>query len=67
MHSKSDDVLTLFSGAGGFSYGFASAGIKPLCGAEIDEDACRSYESNVGSPCHNVDLAITPPAFSKSY
>lgn len=65
MHSKSDDVLTLFSGAGGFSYGFASAGIKPLCGAEIDEDACRSYESNVGSPCHNVDLAKTPPAFFK--
>ncbi|WP_443191758.1 DNA cytosine methyltransferase [Pseudomonas indica] len=65
MHSSSDDVLTLFSGAGGFSYGFASAGIKPLCGAEIDENACKSYENNVGSPCHNVDLAKTPPAFFK--
>ncbi|MFG0396514.1 DNA cytosine methyltransferase [Pseudomonas sp. zbq_4] len=65
MSSRSDHVLTLFSGAGGFSYGFASAGIKPLCGAELDKSACESYEANVGSICHNVDLSQTPPSFFK--
>ncbi|ENH5664637.1 DNA cytosine methyltransferase [Pseudomonas aeruginosa] len=65
MNSRSDHVLTLFSGAGGFSYGFASAGLKPLCGAELDKSACQSYEANVGSTCHNVDLSQTPPSFFK--
>jgi DNA (cytosine-5)-methyltransferase 1 len=66
MHSssvKSDTVLSFFSGAGGFSYGFAQAGIKPLCGAEIDRDACATYEANVGSECHNVDLSSIDPDF----
>lgn len=49
-------VLSLFSGAGGFSYGFSQAGLKPLFGAEINEDACQSYELNIQSPCHQVDL-----------
>lgn len=65
MNSRSDDVLTLFSGAGGFSYGFASAGLKPLCGAEIDKSACQSYEANVGSPCYNMDLSQASPSFFK--
>ena len=56
-------VVSLFAGAGGFSYGFSQAGLKPRFGAEIDSDACRSYELNVGSPCHQVDLGtITPTA-----
>lgn len=55
--AQSDDVLSFFSGAGGFSYGFAQAGLKPLCGAEIDQNACATYERNVGSTCHNVDLS----------
>lgn len=66
MHSpfsQSDDVLSFFSGAGGFSYGFSQAGLKPLCGAEINQDACITYESNVGSPCHNVDLSSVDPDF----
>jgi DNA (cytosine-5)-methyltransferase 1 len=65
MNSQSDDVLTLFSGAGGFSYGFAMAGLKPLCGAEIDSDACQSYEANVGSTCYNMDLSQASPSFFK--
>lgn len=65
MNSRSDDVLTLFSGAGGFSYGFASAGLKPLCGAELDKSACQSYETNVGSTCHNIDLSQISPSFFK--
>lgn len=54
-------VLSLFSGAGGFSYGFMQAGLKPIFGAEINKDACLSYELNVQSPCHQVDLASVAP------
>lgn len=62
-HSKSDSVLSLFSGAGGFSYGFSNAGLSPVCGAEIDKDACATYEENIGSTCHNVDLSSVEPNF----
>jgi len=65
VHYDSDHVLSLFSGAGGFSLGFSAAGLKPLCGAELDKDACATYEINVGSTCHNVDLSCTPPSFFK--
>jgi len=58
-------VVSLFSGAGGFSYGFSNAGLKPLFGAELNKDACLSYESNVGSPCHQMDLGIIEPKILK--
>ncbi|MDO9400354.1 MAG: DNA cytosine methyltransferase [Polaromonas sp.] len=61
MHSQSDQVLSLFSGAGGFSYGFSMADLKPMCGAEIDKNACSTYEANVGSTCFNVDLSEVAP------
>lgn len=54
-------VLSLFSGAGGFSYGFSMAGLKPVFGVEINKDACQSYELNVGS-CHQIDLGTIKPA-----
>jgi DNA (cytosine-5)-methyltransferase 1 len=60
---NSDDVLSFFSGAGGFSYGFSQAGLRPKSGAEIDKDACATYEENVGSTCHNVDLSSIDPDF----
>ena len=60
---KSDSVLSLFSGAGGFSYGFAQAGLRPICGAEINEHACATYEDNIGGTCHNVDLSAVEPSF----
>ncbi|HZS80213.1 MAG TPA: DNA cytosine methyltransferase [Herbaspirillum sp.] len=59
-------VLSLFSGAGGFSYGFSQAGLKPLFGAEINEDACQSYELNIQSPCHAVDLSTVNPSLFKA-
>ena len=59
-------VVSLFAGAGGFSYGFSQAGLKPRFGAEIDRDACRSYELNVGSPCHQVDLGTISPTAVKA-
>lgn len=63
MNSPTDAVLSLFSGAGGFSYGFSLAGLKPLFGAELNKDACSSYEANVGSTCHNIDLSQISPGF----
>lgn len=64
LESMSPDhlVLSLFSGAGGFSYGFSMAGLKPAFGAEINKDACQSYELNVGSPCHQIDLRTVEPS-----
>lgn len=59
-------VVSLFAGAGGFSFGFSQAGLKPRFGAEINRDACWSYELNVGSPCHQIDLStIDPKAIKK--
>jgi DNA (cytosine-5)-methyltransferase 1 len=61
--ASSDDVLSFFSGAGGFSYGFAQAGLKPRCGADLDPDACASYERNVTGTCHQLDLSGIDPDF----
>ena len=62
---SSNLVISLFSGAGGFSYGFSQSGLKPLFGAEIDADACSSYELNVDSPCHKLDLSLVEPKVLK--
>lgn len=60
--SKDNTVVSLFAGAGGFSTGFSQAGLKPLFGAEINADACSSYEANVGSACHQLDLSTVAPS-----
>ncbi len=59
----SDDVLSLFSGAGGLSYGFHLAGLKPVAGAEIDSDACKTYRNNLESECFELDLSTANPNF----
>ena len=61
--SKSDAVVSLFSGAGGFSAGFSQAGLKPLFGADINADACQTYQLNIGSPCHQLDLSTVEPSY----
>lgn len=62
----SDAVISLFSGAGGFSYGFAQAGLKPVFGAELDSDACATYEKNLARDCHALDLSSADPDFFKN-
>jgi DNA (cytosine-5)-methyltransferase 1 len=52
-----DRVVSLFSGAGGLSLGFSQAGCAPAFGAEINADACKTYNANLESECHKVDLA----------
>lgn len=65
MAKQSDHVVSLFSGAGGFSHGFSSAGLKPIFGADLNEHACQTYENNVDSACHNLDLGTVSPGFFK--
>ncbi|MFT4240916.1 MAG: DNA cytosine methyltransferase [Acidovorax sp.] len=60
--NQDDIVVSLFAGAGGFSTGFAQAGLKPLFGADINVDACKSYELNIGSACYPLDLSIADPS-----
>jgi len=48
-------ALDLFAGCGGLALGFESAGFLTV-GFESDADACRTYRSNLGSPCHQVTL-----------
>lgn len=40
-------VLDLFSGAGGMSLGFESAGFRSVLGVDMDYWACRTYEANI--------------------
>lgn len=60
-NSYSESVLSFFSGAGGFSYGFSQAGMLPISAAEINEDACKTYQTNVSQSVQNVDLSIASP------
>lgn len=62
----SSKIISLFSGAGGFSYGFSKEGLTPFIAAEINKDACDTYEKNIGSPCENIDLSIVEPSLFKS-
>jgi DNA (cytosine-5)-methyltransferase 1 len=58
---KDDLVVSLFSGAGGFATGFSQAGLKPVFGVDINVDACQTYQHNVGTPCHQLDLSTVEP------
>lgn len=42
-------VADLFSGAGGFSLGFSSAGFTPVFALDFDRWACETYSRNLGS------------------
>ena len=56
-----DVVISLFSGAGGFATSFSQAGLKPLFGVDINADACKTCQYNVGTPCHQLDLSMVEP------
>ncbi|MCP3176102.1 DNA cytosine methyltransferase [Desulfuromonas sp. KJ2020] len=66
IKNSEDCVLSLFSGAGGFSLGFSMAGLKPIAGIEINRDACETYRHNIGSPCHEADINSLEPQYLKS-
>ena len=54
---QTNQVLSLFSGAGGCSLGFAQAGMKPSVAADIDPDAAATYTRNLGTDCLTADLS----------
>ncbi len=49
-------LMDLFSGAGGFTLGFAQAGFVPIFSVEIDKDAASTYEMNFGPHCRKDDI-----------
>ncbi len=49
-------LMDLFSGAGGFTLGFAQAGFVPIFSVEIDKDAASTYETNFGVHCRKDDI-----------
>lgn len=55
--TRNDSVISLFSGAGGLSSGFADADLKPAIAAEFDQDACATYRSNLGDAVRSIDLS----------
>lgn len=50
-------VVDLFAGCGGLSLGFEASGFKTV-GYEMDEDACKTYSSNLIGKCINEKLTI---------
>jgi DNA (cytosine-5)-methyltransferase 1 len=62
MAGPMNQIVSLFSGAGGLSQGFALAGCKPTAGVEINKDARQSYQENLGVPCFNLDLSSATPS-----
>lgn len=58
MRDSDDDlVVSLFSGAGGCSLGFESAGLKPTFAADNDVQAAASYSENLHTECAVLDLS----------
>ena len=55
MMQKQTRVLDLFSGMGGFSYGFAKAGFD-VTGVDMSEHAGMTYKKIVSNKFHSVDL-----------
>lgn len=60
-----DAVVSLFSGAGGMSLGFADAGIKPVLAADFEKDACSTYAANLGDAIRCLDLADPGSLFER--
>jgi DNA (cytosine-5)-methyltransferase 1 len=40
--------ISLFSGCGGFDLGFRQAGFKTIFANDLDEDACSTFQTNLG-------------------
>lgn len=53
-------IIDLFSGAGGLSSGFMShkKRFTPILAIDNDSAACKTYNSNFGDHCLNVDIDI---------
>jgi len=50
--------MSLFSGCGGFDLGFSRAGFRTIFANDLDQDACETFEANLG---HIEQGNITSP------
>lgn len=58
---KTYNVIDLFSGIGGFSYGFKKAGFNILIGIDHDEDCMETYKNNINTDFLNADIRQISP------
>ena len=49
-------ILDLFAGCGGLALGFEAFGFETF-GYEMNTDAAKTYENNLGSPCEIIQLS----------
>ncbi len=56
MTKSSFNVVDLFCGAGGLSYGFDRAGFNLVYAADNDANAVETYRKNLGDHVHTVDI-----------
>ncbi|NJP06441.1 MAG: DNA cytosine methyltransferase [Chloroflexaceae bacterium] len=63
--SHRDEVIALFSGAGGLSLGFCQAGLKPVIAVDIDADACQTYQTNLDIEAFHGDLSKENTQFNQ--
>ena len=56
MSKEAHTFLSLFSGCGGFDYGFEECGYKSLGAFDIDSDAVAVHSVNLKGDCHVADL-----------
>lgn len=54
--SKAFTAVDLFSGCGGLSQGFSSAGFNIVAAVELDHNACTTYRSNFSHPVIEGDI-----------
>ena len=49
MRKKKYKIVSLFSGAGGMDLGFIQNGFEIIFANDFDNDACKTYEKNIGN------------------
>lgn len=54
---KAYNVIDLFSGVGGFSYGFKKAGFNILLGIDQDEACMETYKNNIKANFFKADIS----------
>lgn len=61
MDLKTDAVVSLFSGCGGFDKGLEHSGGKVIASYDFDPLACEGYERVMGLPIQQADLTRIDP------
>ena len=58
MSISRPSVISLFSGAGGYTLGYKLGGFNELLGIDIDETACNTFQHNFPlTPVWNRDIS----------